>query len=98
MCCRWFCHVDDDNYLNIVSLLKLLSQYSHMQDVYIGRPSLERPIEATEKLGTSEMVHFLLFALYGGRIVMVARNECDIMKCKGSICYKIIIVLQSFHG
>nr|XP_046226771.1 beta-1,3-N-acetylglucosaminyltransferase lunatic fringe-like [Scatophagus argus] len=57
---KWFCHVDDDNYLNVGSLLKLLSQYSHMQDVYIGRPSLERPIEATEKLGTAQMrqVHF----------------------------------------
>nr|XP_033479319.1 beta-1,3-N-acetylglucosaminyltransferase lunatic fringe-like isoform X2 [Epinephelus lanceolatus] len=55
---KWFCHVDDDNYLNVGSLLKLLSQYSHTQDVYIGRPSLERPIEATESLGTTDMVHF----------------------------------------
>nr|XP_054599605.1 beta-1,3-N-acetylglucosaminyltransferase lunatic fringe isoform X1 [Nothobranchius furzeri] len=57
---KWFCHVDDDNYLNIGSLLKLLSQYSHTQDIYIGRPSLERPIEATEMLDTKEMkqVHF----------------------------------------
>uniref|UniRef100_A0A1A7WZH6 Beta-1,3-N-acetylglucosaminyltransferase n=2 Tax=Iconisemion striatum TaxID=60296 RepID=A0A1A7WZH6_9TELE len=57
---KWFCHVDDDNYLNVGSLLKLLSQYSHTQDVYIGRPSLERPIEATEMLDSNEMkqVHF----------------------------------------
>uniref|UniRef100_A0AAQ5YAW5 Beta-1,3-N-acetylglucosaminyltransferase n=1 Tax=Amphiprion ocellaris TaxID=80972 RepID=A0AAQ5YAW5_AMPOC len=55
---KWFCHVDDDNYLNSGSLLKLLSQYSHAQDVYIGRPSLERPIEATERLGATEMVRF----------------------------------------
>ncbi|KAF3852582.1 hypothetical protein F7725_005937 [Dissostichus mawsoni] len=52
---KWFCHVDDDNYVNVGSLLKLLSQFSHSQDVYLGRPSLERPIEATEKLGTAEM-------------------------------------------
>ena len=57
---RWFCHVDDDNYLNVGSLLKLLSQYSHTQDVYIGRPSLERPIEATERLGTAEMVNLMI--------------------------------------
>uniref|UniRef100_A0A3Q3WJ42 Fringe-like glycosyltransferase domain-containing protein n=1 Tax=Mola mola TaxID=94237 RepID=A0A3Q3WJ42_MOLML len=55
---KWFCHVDDDNYLNVGALLKVLSDYSHTQDVYIGRPSLERPIEATEKLGTNEMVRF----------------------------------------
>ncbi|XP_028302710.1 beta-1,3-N-acetylglucosaminyltransferase lunatic fringe-like isoform X2 [Gouania willdenowi] len=55
---KWFCHVDDDNYLNVDALLKLLSQYSHTQDVYIGRPSLERPIEATERLSSSETVRF----------------------------------------
>ncbi|KAM4750934.1 beta-1,3-N-acetylglucosaminyltransferase lunatic fringe-like isoform 2-T2 [Anableps anableps] len=60
MALEWFCHVDDDNYLNVGSLLKLLSQYSHTQDVYIGRPSLERPIEAMETLSMTEMkqVHF----------------------------------------
>ncbi|XP_062244635.1 beta-1,3-N-acetylglucosaminyltransferase lunatic fringe-like isoform X3 [Platichthys flesus] len=55
---KWFCHVDDDNYVNVGSLLRLLSQFGHTEDVYIGRPSLERPIEATEKLGTAEMVRF----------------------------------------
>ncbi|TMS23243.1 Beta-1,3-N-acetylglucosaminyltransferase lunatic fringe [Larimichthys crocea] len=62
----WFCHVDDDNYLNVDSLLKLLSQYSHTQDVYIGRPSLERPIEATERLGTTEMKQVRFWFATGG--------------------------------
>ncbi|XP_068607172.1 beta-1,3-N-acetylglucosaminyltransferase lunatic fringe-like [Brachionichthys hirsutus] len=51
---KWFCHVDDDNYLNVASLLKLLSRYSHSQDVYIGRPSLERPIEAADRPASAE--------------------------------------------
>ncbi|KAJ3614677.1 hypothetical protein NHX12_018248 [Muraenolepis orangiensis] len=50
---KWFCHVDDDNYVNVGSLVKLLSQFRHTQDVYLGRPSLERPIQATERLGTT---------------------------------------------
>ena len=45
---RWFCHVDDDNYVILPSLLKLLSSYHHSQDVYLGRPSLDHPIEAAE--------------------------------------------------
>lgn len=53
---RWFCHVDDDNYVNVRTLLKLLSQYPHTQDLYIGKPSLDRPIEATERLGDNKMV------------------------------------------
>lgn len=53
---RWFCHVDDDNYVNVRSLVKFLSQYPHTQDMYIGKPSLDRPIEATERLGDNKMV------------------------------------------
>ncbi|XP_044275874.1 beta-1,3-N-acetylglucosaminyltransferase radical fringe [Varanus komodoensis] len=43
---KWFCHVDDDNYVNLKNLLRLLSAFSHSQDVYLGRPSLDHPIEA----------------------------------------------------
>lgn len=48
--------MDDDNYVNVKTLLKLLSQYPHTQDLYIGKPSLDRPIEATERLGDNKMV------------------------------------------
>lgn len=47
---RWFCHVDDDNYVNPEGLLHLLSTFSPNQDVYLGRPSLDHPIEATERV------------------------------------------------
>lgn len=56
VCRRWFCHVDDDNYLNVGALLKLLSHYSHTLDVYVGRPSLERPIQAAERISTGQVV------------------------------------------
>lgn len=45
---RWFCHVDDDNYVNPVALLKLLKTFPQTLDVYVGRPSLNRPIHASE--------------------------------------------------
>ncbi|KAJ7315945.1 hypothetical protein JRQ81_002107 [Phrynocephalus forsythii] len=45
---KWFCHVDDDNYVNLQNLLRLLSAFSHSQDVYVGRPSLDHPIEAAD--------------------------------------------------
>uniref|UniRef100_H0XCV8 Beta-1,3-N-acetylglucosaminyltransferase n=1 Tax=Otolemur garnettii TaxID=30611 RepID=H0XCV8_OTOGA len=47
---KWFCHVDDDNYVNPESLLHLLSSFSPSQDIYLGRPSLDHPIEATERV------------------------------------------------
>ncbi|KAM4876778.1 beta-1,3-N-acetylglucosaminyltransferase lunatic fringe [Thomomys bottae] len=57
---KWFCHVDDDNYVNLRALLRLLASFSHTQDVYIGKPSLDRPIQATERVSENKVrpVHF----------------------------------------
>uniref|UniRef100_A0A8C9KVP5 RFNG O-fucosylpeptide 3-beta-N-acetylglucosaminyltransferase n=1 Tax=Panthera tigris altaica TaxID=74533 RepID=A0A8C9KVP5_PANTA len=58
---KWFCHVDDDNYVNPEGLLQLLSTFSPSQDVYLGRPSLDHPIEAAERVqggGTVTTVKF----------------------------------------
>ncbi|XP_063663568.1 beta-1,3-N-acetylglucosaminyltransferase manic fringe isoform X5 [Pan troglodytes] len=44
----WFCHVDDDNYVNPRALLQLLRAFPLAHDVYVGRPSLNRPIHASE--------------------------------------------------
>lgn len=42
--------MDDDNYVILPSLLHLLSSYHHSQDVYLGRASLDHPIEAAERV------------------------------------------------
>uniref|UniRef100_A0A2K6TV62 O-fucosylpeptide 3-beta-N-acetylglucosaminyltransferase n=1 Tax=Saimiri boliviensis boliviensis TaxID=39432 RepID=A0A2K6TV62_SAIBB len=57
---KWFCHVDDDNYVNMRALLRLLASYPHTRDVYIGKPSLDRPIQATERVSENKVrpVHF----------------------------------------
>ncbi|XP_071378991.1 beta-1,3-N-acetylglucosaminyltransferase lunatic fringe-like [Centroberyx affinis] len=71
---KWFCHVDDDNYVNVGSLVKLLSHYSHTHDVYIGRPSLERPIEATERLGTAHTRQVRFWFATGGAGFCLSRG------------------------
>ncbi|CAG7668622.1 unnamed protein product [Allacma fusca] len=40
----WFCHFDDDNYVNVPALLELLGKYNHWEDWYLGKPSLKGPI------------------------------------------------------
>uniref|UniRef100_A0A8D3BI05 MFNG O-fucosylpeptide 3-beta-N-acetylglucosaminyltransferase n=1 Tax=Scophthalmus maximus TaxID=52904 RepID=A0A8D3BI05_SCOMX len=47
---RWFCHVDDDNYVNPEALLSLLSAFPPEGDIYVGKPSLDKPITAHELL------------------------------------------------
>lgn len=47
---RWFCHVDDDNYVNPEALLTLLSAFPQDGDIYVGKPSLDKPITGHELL------------------------------------------------
>lgn len=46
---RWFCHLDDDNYLNVDNLLSVLSEYPPEQDHYLGRSSLNHAIETIDR-------------------------------------------------
>lgn len=46
---RWFCHIDDDTYVNVPALVKLLQQYNHSDDWYLGKPSLKHPIEIVDR-------------------------------------------------
>uniref|UniRef100_A0A3Q3WYJ6 Fringe-like glycosyltransferase domain-containing protein n=1 Tax=Mola mola TaxID=94237 RepID=A0A3Q3WYJ6_MOLML len=55
---RWFCHVDDDNYVNPDALLSLLSGFHQDSDIYVGKPSLDKPITAHELLEGKREVRF----------------------------------------
>lgn len=42
---RWFCHFDDDNYVNVPQLVQLLNEYHPTMDWYLGKPSVASPLE-----------------------------------------------------
>ncbi|XP_069840032.1 beta-1,3-N-acetylglucosaminyltransferase lunatic fringe [Dendropsophus ebraccatus] len=71
---KWFCHVDDDNYVNIKTMIKLLSRYSHTNDIYIGKPSLDRPIQATERISESKMRPVNFWFATGGAGFCISRG------------------------
>ncbi|KAM3915883.1 beta-1,3-N-acetylglucosaminyltransferase lunatic fringe [Leptodactylus fuscus] len=71
---KWFCHVDDDNYVNMKTLLKLLSRYLHTDDLYIGKPSLDRPIQATERISESKMRPVNFWFATGGAGFCISRG------------------------
>ncbi|XP_049614540.1 beta-1,3-N-acetylglucosaminyltransferase radical fringe [Syngnathus scovelli] len=71
---KWFCHVDDDNYVILPSLLQLLSSYHHSQDVYLGRPSLDHPIEAAERVKSNGMVSVKFWFATGGAGFCISRG------------------------
>ena len=37
-----FCHVDDDNYVNINSLMELLSKFNHNEFYFLGKLRLSQ--------------------------------------------------------
>ncbi|XP_051641002.1 beta-1,3-N-acetylglucosaminyltransferase manic fringe isoform X1 [Manacus candei] len=70
----WFCHLDDDNYLNPQALLKLLSSYSETWDVYLGKPSLNRPIRASETLPNNQTKSVRFWFATGGAGFCISRK------------------------
>ncbi|KAM6896914.1 beta-1,3-N-acetylglucosaminyltransferase radical fringe [Xenentodon cancila] len=71
---KWFCHVDDDNYVILPSLQRLLSSYHHSQDVYLGRPSLDHPIEAAERVKSDGSVSVKFWFATGGAGFCISRG------------------------
>ncbi|XP_032429668.1 beta-1,3-N-acetylglucosaminyltransferase radical fringe [Xiphophorus hellerii] len=71
---KWFCHVDDDNYVILPSLLQLLSSYHHSQDIYLGRPSLDHPIEAAERVKSDGTVSVKFWFATGGAGFCISRG------------------------
>ncbi|XP_071781111.1 beta-1,3-N-acetylglucosaminyltransferase radical fringe [Centroberyx gerrardi] len=71
---KWFCHVDDDNYVILPSLLRLLASYHHSQDVYLGRPSLDHPIEAAERVKSDGSVSVKFWFATGGAGFCISRG------------------------
>ncbi|XP_077173269.1 beta-1,3-N-acetylglucosaminyltransferase lunatic fringe [Paroedura picta] len=71
---KWFCHVDDDNYVNVRTLVKLLSSYPHTQDIYLGKPSLDRPIRANERISENKMQQVDFWFATGGAGFCISRG------------------------
>lgn len=45
----WFCHFDDDNYVNVPVLLQLLESYDPQEDWYLGKPSIRAPLQILDR-------------------------------------------------
>ncbi|XP_023216864.1 fringe glycosyltransferase-like isoform X1 [Centruroides sculpturatus] len=46
---KWFCHFDDDNYVNVPRLVNLLKSYQPQDDWYLGKPSIHSPLQMTTR-------------------------------------------------
>ncbi|XP_063225108.1 fringe glycosyltransferase isoform X2 [Bacillus rossius redtenbacheri] len=46
---KWFCHFDDDNYVNVPRLVRLLGRYNPQLDWYLGKPSIRAPLQILDR-------------------------------------------------
>lgn len=46
---KWFCHFDDDNYVNVPRLMDLLQSYDPTEDWYLGKPSIRAPLQIMDR-------------------------------------------------
>ncbi|XP_063444625.1 beta-1,3-N-acetylglucosaminyltransferase radical fringe-like [Mytilus trossulus] len=74
---RWFCHVDDDNYVNVPALVGFLQQYNHSDNWYLGRPSISHPMEVLDRANPGQKLAFW-FAT-GGAGFCISRGLADNM-------------------
>jgi fringe protein len=55
---KWFCHFDDDNYVNVPQLVQLLRKYNPLEDWYLGKPSIRQPLEILNRDNKQEKIVF----------------------------------------
>lgn len=68
---KWFCHFDDDNYVNVPRLVEFLKDYNPKEDWYLGKPSIQRAFEISSKNKTAPKVKFWFGT--GGAGVCISR-------------------------
>ncbi|XP_063598136.1 fringe glycosyltransferase-like isoform X2 [Penaeus indicus] len=55
---RWWCHFDDDNYVNVPQLVRTLGDYDPTQDWYLGKNSIRAPLEIINRDNVSQRISF----------------------------------------
>ena len=45
----WFCHFDDDQYVNVAALESKLRQFDERKDWYLGKPSIGKPLDILDR-------------------------------------------------
>ncbi|KAM9818630.1 beta-1,3-N-acetylglucosaminyltransferase manic fringe isoform 1-T1 [Syngnathus typhle] len=71
---RWFCHVDDDNYVNGQALVATLADFPQDGDVYVGKASLDKPITAHELMEGNQTRQVKFWFATGGAGFCLSRR------------------------
>jgi len=76
----WFCHVDDDNYVNVKRLKAELNKYSADEDWYLGKVSISQPLEIMDRLVLPEHRRVRFWFATGGAGFCISRSLAEKMR------------------
>ena len=76
----WFCHLDDDNYLNTPALLDMLARYPANQPWYLGKVSIPKQLEVLDRLQLPEKKTVKFWFATGGAGFCISRGLAEKMR------------------
>ncbi|KAJ3643432.1 hypothetical protein Zmor_026143 [Zophobas morio] len=93
---KWFCHFDDDNYVNVPRLVRFLGDYNPREDWYLGKPSIQAPLEIINK----EKKHTLAVAVSNCNCITPREDENEItaVQAMETVLVKRFPKEESFTG
>lgn len=71
---KWMCHFDDDNYVNVPRLVKLLQDYDPREDWYLGKPSIRQPLEILARDSSKPQRKISFWFATGGAGFCISRS------------------------
>ncbi|KAI8435217.1 hypothetical protein MSG28_003573 [Choristoneura fumiferana] len=74
---KWFCHFDDDNYVNVPRLLSVLQRFNYKEDWYLGRTSVSKPLKAyfrRDKPNANQLYRIKFWFGTGGAGICISRG------------------------
>lgn len=97
---KWFCHFDDDNYVNVPKLLELVTSYDDKDDWYLGKPSIKVPLQIINRSNGSKIGFW--FATGGAgfclsRSLVLKMMPFTRLVCDWKLARKLFLNVYPFH-
>jgi len=76
---KWFCHFDDDQYVNVPALVRKLNQFDYRREWYLGKPSIQHPLEILDRDSPDIQKRISFWFATGGAGFCLSRSLANAM-------------------
>ena len=82
----WFCHFDDDQYVNVAALESKLRQFDERKDWYLGKPSIGKPLDILDRDDPYTQVNFSSLSEHSHWIDICDKLRRVLSKALSALC------------